>query len=863
MTIIGIALSVAMFTAVTEATASAFEYLIEFAKESDGAYHGLYRSVSSEDCEKFESDSRLDETSRLANLGYAKLDGFSDGTYIYLAGMDADQNGLMPVSVYAGRMPENENEVLIPSHLRNKGADLKLGTELELKLGQRVFEGNILGQSDCYEPGEEIYVYETRTVTVVGFYYRFPANFESYDTPGYTVLTIGDESPYDDYLLMFSLKNAKNMRNITEDYSEMGDVFSNKYLLAYLVSGYSETARVVIAAYAAVLIIIILFGSVALIYNSFAISVSERTRQFGLLKSIGATKWQVRDSVIYEALVLCVIGIPLGLISGCIGIGITFKALGSSMGVLFSDTIGVEMKLVVKPSALAAAAVIGLLSTVISAMIPAMRAAKLTPIEAIRQSTDIKISSRQVKSRPLVRKLFGFEGDMASKNFRRNRKRYRAVVISLFSSMVLFIAASSFCSYLTDFVAQDAEFDDYDIIVTLYDDKNDTELNKKYFEQMMTAEHVDSGTLKRSYRTDMDLDRTYVNEKIDPDWQFYTIINFIDDESFKAMCQKYNVDADKYFTGEPMGLFIDSGMDVSTDEDKAEKEYLLTGDVLDAINYGRYKDLPGYTLYTTIQEYDKDINDYVNYYVFAETDYLGVDGAGSYDVPEEHTIRLPEEDAREIAELKIGDVIRDNLGGSDECAIFVPLTYSDEMIGNQGWTNFTFNAEDYKTAESEISDILAELAVPYAGISNRARNQATEKALAEIINVMAYGFIILISLIALVNVFNTISTSIILRRREFAMLRSVGMTEKGFRRMMNYECIMYGVRSVAAGVPVSIVASYLIYRFLVDDKGFTLPWLSLGIAVGSVFAVVFITMLYAMHHIKNDNTIETLRNENI
>ena len=134
-----------------------------------------------------------------------------------------------------------------------------------------------------------------------------------------------------------------------------------------------------------------------------------------------------------------------------------------------------------------------------------------------------------------------------------------------------------------------------------------------------------------------------------------------------------------------------------------------------------------------------------------------------------------------------------------------------------------------------------------------------------IVNIFAYGFIILISLIAATNVFNTISTSISLRRREFAMLRSVGMTEKGINKMMNYECILYGAKALLLGLPTSCLISFILYKIV--SKGmmisFKLPWLAMGIATLSVFLVVFATMIYAMHKIKKENPIDALKNENI
>ena len=114
------------------------------------------------------------------------------------------------------------------------------------------------------------------------------------------------------------------------------------------------------------------------------------------------------------------------------------------------------------------------------------------------------------------------------------------------------------------------------------------------------------------------------------------------------------------------------------------------------------------------------------------------------------------------------------------------------------------------------------------------------------------------------NVFNTISTNVALRRREFAMLRSVGMTRGGMNRMMNYECLLYGFRALAFGLPLSALMTLFIYDTVGSSVSstFQIPWSAVAVAVCSIFVVVFATMLYAMGRIKRENPIDALKNEN-
>ena len=231
--------------------------------------------------------------------------------------------------------------------------------------------------------------------------------------------------------------------------------YSNSDLLNYYGATTFFSVNRMIYSFAVILLLMISFGSVSLIYNSFSISVAERTRQFGILKSIGATRKQIRDSVLYEALVLCAVGIPLGLLVGCLGIGITLYCLRDSFGFLMGESgNALQMHFVLNGWALLAAAGIGLVTAIISAWIPAKRAVRVSPVEAIRQTKDVKLRGREVRTSRLTEKLFGFSGMLAAKNFKRNRKRYRSTVVGLFLSVTLFISASSFCAYLTDAVDQ-------------------------------------------------------------------------------------------------------------------------------------------------------------------------------------------------------------------------------------------------------------------------------------------------------------------------------------------------------------------------------------------------------------------------
>jgi putative ABC transport system permease protein len=140
------------------------------------------------------------------------------------------------------------------------------------------------------------------------------------------------------------------------------------------------------------------------------------------------------------------------------------------------------------------------------------------------------------------------------------------------------------------------------------------------------------------------------------------------------------------------------------------------------------------------------------------------------------------------------------------------------------------------------------------------------RSLTFVVDVFTYVFVIMISLIAVANVFNTISTNIRLRKRELAMLRSIGMSERDFNKMMNFECVFYGMRTLLFGVPIATICSWLIYEGVMsaekmDNFDYIFPWGSMTISVFSVLFIVFITMLYAICKIKKENIIDALRDD--
>jgi len=855
VTIIGIILSAAMLTAVTTSVSSLQKFLVKVSIEKDGNWHGAVFDVDKSQIDELSNDPEVNFITTMKNIGYARLLESQNEykPYLFIGGMSDNFCDIIPVNLKEGRLPANSAEIILPEHLQTSGGiTFSIGDTLSLDIGNRVADGLVLNQNIAYLPAdgeitEELKVNKQRTYTVVGFYER--PGFESYSAPGFTALTVDDvaeEGKYDVYI---------NMKKPKKIYDLLGNRFSgnscriNGDLLRFLGVSDNENFTTVLYGLAAVLIVLIMFGSVSLIYNAFSISVNERTQQFGLLTSIGATRRQLKRSVLFEAFFLSVIGIPIGILAGMLGIAVTLRLsreLFLSFLNGFTDSI---LVLSVTPGAIIAATAVGIITVLISAYIPVKRAVKISAVDAIRQTCDIKLPARKVKTSVLTYKLFGFEGLLARKNFKRNKSKYRATVLSLFLSIVLFISASSFCAYLMKSAGSLVSDSEYDIIYSYTHHESAKASLQEVFDKLSDI----SGVLEAGYAY------THYGDKIKVKSEF------INDAYIDYLNSVDSIGANVDESSGDNGMPDDNGTRAG-DNDTLELDVVFYF-INDAL-YEKYLNDTGLSrnIYLDASFPKAVAADFRKIYNESEKRYY------TFNILKNGDIDVLYEDSKKDKKLEIGVVTDKKPFCVDSYGLTLMYPYSSmSKILNKTRTDdrdveIYFKAgKNHKTVFNEISRVLQEKGLPTGSLYDLAESAEANRALISVINIFSYGFIVLISLIAAANVFNTISTNIGLRRREFAMLKSIGMTQKGFNKMMNFECLLYGFKGLLYGIPASIGVTYFIYRSILEgwELNFFIPWYSVVIAVGSVFAVVFATMVYSMNKMKKDNPIDALKNENL
>lgn len=901
VTIIGIALSVAMFTAVTSIIVSFQHYLLQMEIATDGAWEGRMWGCSREIVDDVEEQESVKDYTKAAHLGFSKLEGCNneDKPYLFVLGIGKNFTEFSPIHMVEGRMPENADELVIPKHLElNGGVKYEIGDTLKLRLGKRAYrtgksKGMLIGGQNVAfyseEDNETLVDTISKTYKIVGICER--PTYEDYSAPGYTAFSLDNEAETGSYDLMMTFHNPERAGVLLEKFIQLeGDEAAagisysiHGALLRYKGKSTDDGYNHVLYSMGAILMAIIVIGSISLIYNAFSISVSERTRQFGLLKSIGATKKQMRHSVLFEALVLSLAGIPLGILAGLGGIGITFHYVDNLIKYWWSpERAGsVKLALVITWQSVMIAAVIGLVTVIISALIPARKAVKLPAIQAIRGNGNVQVRPEKVRTSRLIYFLFGFEGMLASKNFKRNRKKHRTTVFSLFISIVLFITATSFSGYLKSSQASFDRYDNYDVSFELDDTSIGEHTAEDVIQGTEAISSVDQASYSRMSRGMINISKKYLSEEylkiLEKEEQAEeednrgaeqeteaqnTLLSvgcyFIRDSIYRDYLEKKGLDTAVYMDTEHWTPLVWDRVNTYVGDRIVTTHILKKKDGSELINLVREQE--GY--------YFLEMNDDVCIF---EQEMEGDTLGKRREIPVQKACFQKEVTFGEIQDGELPLGVSD-LRWDGGMALVLPYSamekndlgdvmYMDEL-------SYQIRAREHKKAYKQLSEYLSDGSFgtgASASLYDVAESREADRAMILVIDIFSYGFIVLIALISIANVFNTISTNVQLRRQEFAMLKSVGMTGKGFDKMMNYECALYGVKSLLYGVPISLLVSWMMYFSMVKgwNAKYMFPWQGILIVTVSVFIVVFATMLYSMSKIKKDNPIEALRNENL
>lgn len=928
VTIVGIILATALLSALVTLVSS-FQYsMIEYQKQKGGDFHVKFSNVKMSELSEFKNNRNIESTFETMGMGFAKLNGCKNEDKPYAYVMATDEAGFERgcFKLIEGRMAKNEDEIVIPRHLKTNGRiDIKVGDEITLDVGKR-YDSNtesVIGENCAYEHEAETL---TDTVTkyykVVGIMERPGYGMEDYSAAGYTFVTYSDElaaidngtkseaGEADTTLTVYSRYTQKALRNkdaVTADIIGVDekllakandssvemtaeesdrflkeienakyDIYMNVFLISYECVFPIDGSFKALFTVAAVVALIIILTSVYCIKNSFNISITEKIRQYGMLASVGATRRQIKSSVKTEAAMLGVVGIPVGTMSGILASLILVKVVNA----LSAGWLNFALSFHTSLPALILAVILSIATIYFSAIGSARRAAKVTPLEAIRNTKEIKIKSAKLKTPAVIGRIWGIGGVISYKNIKRNNKKYRTTVTSIVICSVTFIVISYFMSMAFSVVGMSYASVDFNIGINM-SCKKDLDI-EKLSELLSGIEGAKDYLVGAGYYFDVDKPE-YTKEYGEYCGQLYDdsedvsqefLITVLDDKSY----DKYASDAGIKNANIGAILVNKGTFDVYNEKSskyvKEEMELYKykAGDTIEC-GYNVYDDASSDD---NAAEGDTESSTDDNNAVEGDTESGTEDNSGYVD---EETINNGVRKTVDVTIAGVTDKVPIGYKGYGNTTLLFMNQKGFESLWADGKSNelkpghasysayvVAENADEYQDTFEKETEENPEYSQISFYVSNMDKQMRDEKSLFTLLGVFAYGLIVVIALIGITNIINTLSTGMELRSREFATLRSIGMTDKQFAGMVRLESVFISVKALVIGVPLGILISYLLCVMMnrMDDAIiYEPPYKAIILCIVVVIMLIYAIMKLSMTKLRHNNIIETIKNENL
>lgn len=929
VTIVGIILATALLSALVTLVSS-FQYsMIEYQKQKGGDFHVKFSNVKMSELSEFKNNRNIESTFETMGMGFAKLDGCKNEDKPYAYVMATDEAGFEKgcFNLIEGRMAKNEDEIVIPRHLKTNGRiDIKVGDEITLDIGKR-YDSNtesVIWENIAYEhEAETLTDTVTKRYKVVGIMERPGYGMEDYSAAGYTFVTYSDElaaidngtksevNEADTTLTVYSRYTQKALRNkdaVTADIigvdeklfeksnnssvemsaeesdrflKEMEnakyDIYINRFLISYECVFPIDGTFKALFTVAAVVALIIILTSVYCIKNSFNISITEKIRQYGMLASVGATRRQIKSSVKTEAAMLGVVGIPVGTMSGILASLILVKVVNA----LSAGWLNFALSFHTSLPALILAVILSIATIYFSATGSARRAAKVTPLEAIRNTKEIKIKSAKLKTPAIIGRIWGIGGVISYKNIKRNKKKYRTTVTSIVICSVTFIVISYFMSMAFSVVGMSYASVDYNIGINM-SCKKDLDI-EKLSELLSGIEGAKDYLVGAGYYFDVDKPE-YTKEYGEYCGQLYDDREDVSQEFFITVLNdksydKYASDAGVKNADTGAILVNKCTFDVYNEKSskyvKEEMELYKykAGDTIEC-GYNVYDDASSDD---NAAEGDTESSTDDNNAVEGDTESGTEDNSGYVD---EETINNGVRKTVDVTIAGVTDKVPTGYKGYGNTTLLFmnqkgfESLWADGKSGNElkpGHASYSAyvvaeNADEYQDTFEKETEGNTEYSQISFYVSNLDKEMRDEKSLFTLLGVFAYGLIVVIALIGITNIINTLSTGMELRSREFATLRSIGMTDKQFAGMVRLESVFISVKALVIGVPLGILISYLLCVMMnrMDDAIiYEPPYKAIILCIVVVIMLIYAIMKLSMTKLRHNNIIETIKNENL
>ncbi|MCI9246162.1 MAG: FtsX-like permease family protein [Clostridia bacterium] len=750
-TMIGIIVSVALISFIFTLICSFQSSMIEAAKRNRGNYHIHINQTTTEKAIEF---NQMQD--RIEKVGISQTIGAADyKTQLYakqgirIEGYDETSLLNRDIRLIEGRMPRNEKEIVISNYLvNNMNEPIKIGDTLTLEVQKVKLTVSDEGKREDLEPDGV----ETITYTITGIMkqtaqeagssnsYIAITKLERMTKRRPCEVTILLKNPKDEGIFYQELSNSSMQNRLSE----------NTELLLWQGATNEMNEKSQIELIAAMSTLIVVSITIVLIRNSFQISISERMKEFGTLISIGATAKQIRKIVLAEGVIYVIISIPIGLI---LGVGVVFFS-ANGIGNALEEMLGNDwiMQFSINGISILATVVLTILSIFISCIKPIKEAQKASPIETIRQNTEIAIKNKDVKISKWKSKLLGIEREIAYKNIKRNKRKYRSTTISISIIMILVILVSSIIQYVF------------------------TMVNDVY---IPTGRNIDVGII-HGYGQE---ETSTIFKSFDRIKQLDNIIDYSINVHFEGKIKE---------NSQILWIYAYEG--------KTYEEYLkrLGLKYEDTINAGillsknpSKKEGEVFNIIIKDKEYQIPIIKITNldpYIAMTDLDSAKIEKLKENNNYYSNTERLiiPNDMAKNI---DIDDGKNSNIYGHFDM-------------------DMRINSSNPNQLEREIGQFIN---LDKMVVNNYTKQKEDAQRLSIIMSIFLYGLLLVISLIGITNIYNTITASMSLRKREFETLRAIGMSNKQFNKMFSFESLLYSTKSLIIGTILGIVLSYGIY----------------------------------------------------
>lgn len=966
VTILGVALAAALLTAVMTSFSSLTNYLSEEERLTSGNWTaqidtGGAGEPSTEDAiHTAQNAEQVKSWATVSDAGFAQDSEDPTSGYghdLCLKTVAGDYQSTCAITPSEGTLPTSETEIMLPWTWKNaKG--FAVGNTVTLNVGERQVQavpvdsemplpkgdvpyavGDYLNSNDplvdyaALGMQEKLVDTHPVTYTITGFYSDFNADLMTgWGVPAGVVGASNFALHKPTTSLYLDIPDVATLTELTDIVHELypDPDIQAAYHTALLRYNFVDTGGSIWDMFEGIVIllaIIITIACISLIYNAFAISVAERSRQFGLLASIGASKRQLRFSIWLEALIIAAIGIPLGIAIGLAGCAITFACVGpmieqaiSGMNALhYSFTVHVDGLFLI------AVALLSLLVVLVSVWIPALRASRVTAIEALRNVENVRIAPHTYKElekkgtttstwkKPGVAGcVFGIGGQIGSINHKRSAAKGRAASFSLALAVVLLMTAGMVNSYFDSIINTADRTNDYDISVSygfegIYNDATQAQAYQNlasFSDKVRTTVSGVDGTTEDGwmYYTDVNLkipqsmlgqtslERNANNYEPfgyvldDGTFAAQGTLTYVPRETFDELCRANDIDPSLvHQTQDTSRAIMVANQQMATSNAYVMAQTIAQTGTLDVVTGATIngKEATGVTL-----RIDADTESALDDQgTFAQLDrgeyapYIMSQDGFVEETDETHDVSLI---THPIEIVGLAHSVVSPLSLSTPYSIVMPFeedTLIPCSLESSDYMNVVsgYNATDHVSAAEEINDRVSGLqkqlkeqkdplmaGLTFYSINDYTAEQESTKALILVINVFCLLFTVILMLIALANVFNTITNGLILRRREFAVMKSMGMSDKQFNRMIASECVGYGMRGF---IPSILIAAGLCWIFSVvvtqamQGIGYLFPWPYLWLALGLVTLALLISVIFGLRKAKSGNVVEALRDD--